>query len=218
MITLLRKKIKDERFLRLIRKFLNAGYLEDWKYHKTYSRTPQGGIISPILANIYLDELDKYIKSYAEKFNIGKERKRNSEYRKLEVQRGKLVRKLKSFTDKEQKQEIIKQIKLLEQKRRYVPYSEAMDKNYKRLQYTRYVDDFLIDVIGSKADCETIKKDVKNFLIEQLKLELSEEKTLITHAQKAAKFLGCDIYIRKSNLPKRDKIGRMVRNYGSRVV
>ncbi|USF31303.1 reverse transcriptase domain-containing protein [Clostridium sp. MD294] len=218
MITLLRKKIKDERFLRLIRKFLNAGYLEDWKYHKTYSGTPQGGIISPILANIYLDELDKYIKSYAEKFNIGKERKRNSEYRKLEVQRGNLVRKLKSCTDKEQKQEIIKQIKLLERKRRYVPYSEAMDKNYKRLQYTRYADDFLIGIIGSKVDCEAIKRDIKKFLIEQLKLELSEEKTLITHAQKAAKFLGYDIYIRKSNLPKRDKIGRMVRNYGGLVV
>ena len=218
MITLLRKKIKDERFLRLIRKFLNAGYLEDWKYHKTYSGTPQGGIISPILANIYLDALDKYMKSYAEKFNIGKERKRNSEYRKLEVQRGNLIRKLKSCTDKEQKQEIIKQIKSLEQKRRYVPYSEAMDKNYKRLQYTRYADDFLIGVIGSKADCEMIKKDIKNFLIEQLKLELSEEKTLITHAQKAAKFLGYAIYVRKSNLPKRDKIGRMVRNHGGRVV
>ena len=61
MVEILSLRIKDERFLRLIRKFLKAGYLEDWKYHNTYSGTPQGGIISPILANIYLDQLDKFM-------------------------------------------------------------------------------------------------------------------------------------------------------------
>ncbi len=61
MIGILRKRIKDERFLRLIRKFLNAGYMEDNQVHQSYSGTPQGGIISPILANIYLDQFDKYM-------------------------------------------------------------------------------------------------------------------------------------------------------------
>ena len=218
MINLLRKRIKDERFLRLIRKFLNAGYMEDWVYHKTYSGTPQGSIISPILANIYLDELDKYMRKYAEKFNKGDERKRTTEYRRIEVQRGKLAKMLKECTDKTVRYEIIGQIKALEMERRDVPVYEPMDDSYKRLQYVRYADDFLIGVIGSKADCAAIKEDIKNYLSEELKLELSEEKTLITHAQSKAHFLGYDIYVRKSNLPKRDKLGRMVRNYGSRVV
>ena len=59
MVDILTERIKDERFLRLIRKFMKAGYLEEWQYHNTYSGTPQGGIISPILANIYLDKLDR---------------------------------------------------------------------------------------------------------------------------------------------------------------
>ena len=77
LIEILAERIKDNKFLRLMRKFLNAGYMEDWKYNNTYSGTPQGSIISPILANIYLDKLDKYIKDYTEKFNKGKRRDRN---------------------------------------------------------------------------------------------------------------------------------------------
>lgn len=69
MIEILRERISDERFLRLIRKFLNAGYLEEWHFNKTYSGTPQGGIISPILANIYLDKFDKYMEKYAQDFH-----------------------------------------------------------------------------------------------------------------------------------------------------
>lgn len=218
LIKILKKRIDDERFLRLVRKFLNAGYIEEWTFHKTYSGTPQGGIISPILANIYLNEFDKYMNKYIENFNKGKERRRNPEYRKLEVQRGKLVKKLKVETDRTEKDRIKAEIKEIELKRRNVQLSLSMDESYKRMQYTRYADDFLIGVIGSKADCVQIKKDITEFLKNQLDLELSDEKTLITHSNKKAHFLGYDIYVRKSNLPKRDKLGRMVRNYGGRVV
>lgn len=218
LIKILRKRIDDERFLRLVRKFLNAGYVEEWTFHKTYSGTPQGGIISPILANIYLDEFDKYMNSCIEKFNKGKERKRNPEYRKLEVQRGKLIKSLEKATDENEKIMIKSQIKEIELKRRNVPFALPMDESYKRMQYTRYADDFLIGVIGSKEDCAEIKRNIAEFLKNQLDLELSEEKTLITHSSKKAHFLGFDIYVRKSNLPKRDKLGRMVRNYGGRVV
>lgn len=218
LIGIMRNRINDERFLRLIRKFLNAGYMEDWVFHKTYSGTPQGGIISPILANIYLDQLDKYMKDYAANFNIGKEKKRNPEYRKLEVQRGKYIKKLKSCTDEAERQSYVSEIKQIEKERCSVPVYEAIDGNYKRLQYVRYADDFLIGVIASKADCHIVKEDIKKYLSEKLCLELSDEKTLITHAQKPAHFLGFSIYVRKSNLPKRDKLGRMTRNYGSRIV
>ena len=218
LIGILKERISDERFIRLIRKFLNAGYIEDWVYHKTYSGTPQGGIISPILANIYLDKLDKYMQEYILKFNRGKDRKRNPEYRKLEVKRRNLVEKLKKAESKADKDIILKDIRQVEMERRNVPYSLPMDKNYKRMQYVRYADDFLIGVIGSKKDCEKIKKDIAEFLFRKLGLELSQEKTLITHGQKKAHFLGYSIYVRKSNLPKKDKLGRMVRNYGGRVV
>lgn len=218
MIGILGKKIKDDRFLRLIRKFLNAGYMEDWQYHNTFSGTPQGGIVSPILANIYLDELDKYMKEYAERFNCGKERKRNPEYRKLEVKRRNLVKKLCQCQDEAERKKLIANIREVEIKRINVPYGIAMDMDYKRIQYTRYADDFLIGVIGSKEDCIRIKEDIREFLTAVLMLELSDEKTLITHADKPAHFLGYGIYIRKSNLSKRDKAGRLKRDYAGRVV
>lgn len=217
LIDILKERIADERFLRLIRKFLNAGYLEDWVYHKTYSGTPQGGIISPILANIYLDKLDKYIKEYIEKFNIGKERKRNPEYRKIETKRANLVKLLKT-ANAEEKEVILNKIHQLEIDRRNIPYSLPVDDGYKRMQYVRYADDFLIGVIGSKSDCEKIKKDITEFIANKLGLEVSQEKTLITHTKKKAHFLGYSISVRKSNLPKKDKLGRMIRNYGGRVV
>ena len=218
LINILKERIADERFIRLIRKFLNAGYIENWIYHKTYSGTPQGGIISPLLANIYLDKLDKYMRMYAETFNKGKDRKRNPEYRKLETKRRTLVEKLKKAKTEDEKNDILLSIKQVEMERRDVPYSLPMDESYKRIQYVRYADDFLIGVIGSKKDCECIKKDITEYVSTVLGLELSQEKTLITHGQKKAKFLGYSIYVRKSNLPKRDKLGRMVRNYGGRIV
>lgn len=218
LIDILKERISDDRFIRLIRKFLKAGYIEDWVYHKTYSGTPQGGIISPILANIYLDKLDKYMQEYIQKFNKGKDRKRNPEYRKLETKRRNLVEKLKKAESKADKDIILAEIRQVEMERRDVPYSLPMDESYKRMQYVRYADDFLIGVIGSKKDCEMTKKDIAEFLSAKLGLELSQEKTLITHGQKKAHFLGYSIYVRKSNLPKRDKLGRMVRNYGGRIV
>ena len=218
LIGILKERISDDRFIRLIRKFLNAGYVEDWVYHKTYSGTPQGGIISPILANIYLDKLDKYMQEYISKFNIGKDRKRNPEYRKLETKRRNFVEKLKKAESKADKDTILAKIRQVEMERRDLPYSLPMDESYKRLQYVRYADDFLIGVIGSKKDCEKIKKDIAEFLFQKLGLELSQEKTLITHGQKKAHFLGYSIYVRKSNLPTRDKLGRMVRHYGGRIV
>mgnify|MGYP000829449467 FL=1 len=218
LIDILKERISDDRFIRLIRKFLKAGYIEDWVYHKTYSGTPQGGIISPILANIYLDKLDKYMQEYIQKFNKGKDRKRNPEYRKLETKRRNLVEKLKKAESKADNDIIKAEIRQVEMERRDVPYSLPMDESYKRMQYVRYADDFLIGVIGSKKDCEMTKKDIAEFLTAKLGLELSQEKTLITHGQKKAHFLGYSIYVRKSNLPKRDKLGRMVRNYGGRIV
>ena len=71
LIGVLNRKIKDARFLNLIRMFLKSGYMEDWDFHETYSGCPQGGIISPILANVYLNELDRYITQLKKEFDHG---------------------------------------------------------------------------------------------------------------------------------------------------
>lgn len=220
LIGILKERIADERFIRLIKKFLRAGYLEDWTFHRTYSGTPQGGIISPILANIYLDKLDKYMKEYALKFDSGIRRRTNPEYKKLSYRIDRLEKELNEVSDETSKRELIDKIKQLRMARTHFSSGNQMDDGYKRLQYTRYADDFLVGVIGSKMDSEQIKEDIKIFLTGKLQLNLSKEKTLITHANSPAKFLGYEISIRKSSdKTKRSKItGRLARVYGHDVV
>ena len=219
LIGILKERISDERFIRLIRKFLKAGYIEDWKFYNTSNGTPQGGIISPILANIYLDKLDKYMEEYADRFNSGELRKDNVEYVKLTKQIERLRKQLKSCTSENVRIELLKAIKEAKTARLQFPSGDEMDANYRRIKYTRYADDFLIGVIGSKADCEKIKEDIRLFLHEKLKLTLSSEKTLITHANDAAKFLGYEITVRKSSSQtKRIKTGSLAKVYGKRVV
>ena len=147
LINILAERINDARFLRLIRKFLNAGYMEEWQFRKTYSGTPQGGIISPILANVYLDKLDKYMKEYAEKFSIGVRRAHNPEYTETQHTLRKWEYRLKRADTTEKRQEILNHIKEIEQQRRTIHSKVDMDENFKRLRYERYADDFLIGVI-----------------------------------------------------------------------
>ena len=218
LISILRERISDERFLRLIRKFLNAGYVEDWKYNKTYSGTPQGGIISPMLANIYLDKFDKYIKEYAAKFRKGDRRSINPEYWRLNNKKNWLKKKLQKTSDEQIRKSYLYEIAQLSKQMLSTPHKDAMDADFRRMQYVRYADDFLISVIGSKSECETIKADITQFMREQLKLELSDEKTLITHAQDKAKCLGYEIFIRKSDAVKRNKDGVLKRDFNGAVV
>ena len=211
LVNILKERIADERFIRLIRKFLKAGYAEQWKFHNTYSGTPQGGIVSPILANIYLDKFDKYMKMYADKFNKGERRKVSSEYRRLNNKKTRLAKKLKSVTDESVRAGMITEIKETLAQTYVTPCHEPMDANYRRIQYVRYADDFLIGVIGSKSECQAIKADIKEFMTEQLGLELSDEKTLITNAKDKAKFLGYEIFVRCKAFMHKDSRGVMKR-------
>ena len=217
LVGILRERISDDRFIRLIRKFLKAGYVEDWTFHNTYSGTPQGGIVSPILANIYLDKLDKYVKEYIRHFDMGTKRRPGKESNDLANERKRTVRKLKKVKDGTEKAALVARLKAIEQERAAFPSGDEMDGSYRRLKYIRYADDFILGIIGSKEDVLRIKEDIKSFLSESLALELSEEKTLITHTGKSAKFLGYEITVTRNNHQRRDVQGRLRRTYGKRV-
>lgn len=202
LITILKRKIEDEAFINLIWKFLRAGYLEEWKYHKTYSGTPQGGIISPILSNIYLNELDHFVEEYKATFDKGKARKRSREYRTREARLSRARKRYKEKWDEmneKEKEKARLHVKELKNHMMEIPYKDPMDEGYKRLQYTRYADDFLIGIIGRKEDCRKIKDDLTEYLKKELKIELSQEKTLITHSKDRARFLGYDVKISHDN-------------------
>ncbi|WP_154975141.1 reverse transcriptase domain-containing protein [Priestia megaterium] len=213
LIQILRKRIHDEKFINLIWKFLRAGYLENWEYHKTYSGTPQGGIISPILANVYLNEFDKYVEQLVLKFNKGTKRKPSSEYKRICNKIGRIRNILRNdelSTDKQR--DIILMIKELREERSKIPVVKPNDEDFKRMYYTRYADDFLIGMIGSKQEAQQVKQKLTKFLKEELQLNLSQEKTLITHSSKPAQFLGYDVMVSRNQDRKMCKDGRMRRS------
>ena len=217
LIELLRKRIADEYFISLIWKFLKAGYMEQWTYHKTYSGTPQGSGASPVLANIYLSELDTFLAEYETEFRVkdDKQRRLSRSYKDAVNAITRAKRKLERTPPEndEDIQQAKAEIKSARHARRNVLCHEAIDPNFKALQYNRYADDFVIGVIGSKADAEKIKNDVKNFLHSKLKLTLSEEKTKITHSGELVRYLGYDFYVSRSRDCKRTKRGTMQRSW-----
>ena len=190
LLDILSRNIHDGRFIRLVSNMLKAGYIEDWKFNQTISGTPQGGVISPLLANIYLNEFDNWIDEFmTPKYTKGERHKPNPDYRKLTDE----IRKSKNIGD-------IKTAHQLVVKRREIPSVDTHDENYRRFRYVRYADDFLIGFTGSKAEAEEIKVEMKEFLMEKLNLTLSVGKTLITNASsQSAKFLGYEIKAQRTN-------------------
>jgi group II intron reverse transcriptase/maturase len=190
MVRILSEKIHDNRFLRLIKQMLKAGYLEDWKYHETLSGAPQGGVVSPILSNIYLHELDVYVETVLiPRYTRGKRRKRNPEYGRIA---SKMVwARARGNRDK---------VRDLRRSLRRLPSGDPQDPGYRRLRYTRYADDHLLGFIGPKAEAEAIKDQLARFLRDDLALELNPSKTLVTHAHtRAARYLGYEITVQHRN-------------------
>ncbi len=186
MLSILRERIHDERFLRLIERLLQAGYLEEWRYHATLSGSPQGSIVSPVLANIYLDKLDTFVETVLTPAHTGGEKRRtNPNYIRLQHTATRL-RKAGRY----------KEAKELRRQMQRLPSHDTADPDYRRLRYCRYADDMLIGFVGPRQEAEEIKRQLAVFLSETLKLTLSEEKTLITHARETpARFLGYDILV-----------------------
>lgn len=204
LLSILTIKIKDSRFINLIRTFLKAGYMEEWKYHATYSGTPQGGILSPILANIYLNELDMKIDEIKKAFDKPAKRKSTHEYSAKRWQIEKTEKAIKDCTNADEKAMLISELKKLRKELCQIP---AKDQSDKKIVYVRYADDFLIGVNGTKEECQQIKSLLKEYLTEHLRLELSDEKTKITHSSNCARFLGYDVRVRRNNQLKKRSDG-----------
>ena len=184
MLSTLAEKIHDNRFLRLMRNMLQAGYLEQWTWNATLSGAPQGGVASPILCNIYLHKLDDFVENILiPEYTRGDKRARNAEYERLRHAHARARKK----GDREKARE-------LRRRQEHLPSVDCDDPGYRRLRYARYADDVLLGFSGPKAEAEEIKQRLTQFMRDELHLELSGEKTLITHERtSAAKFLGYEI-------------------------
>jgi group II intron reverse transcriptase/maturase len=209
IISALAEHIQDGRFLNLVKKLLDAGYMEDWKLNKTLSGVPQGSILSPVLSNILLSKLDRFVETeLMPKYNKGKKRKANPVYQSL-IRRAYSLRK-KGQTEAAQK---------IKQQAQKLPSTDPQDPHYRRLKYCRYADDFALAFVGPKEEAEAIKQQLRTFLLEELKLNLSAEKTLITHTRdSAAKFLNYEITTLQNNTKQtRDKKGYKGRSINGEI-
>jgi group II intron reverse transcriptase/maturase len=184
MLATLAEKIRDGRFLQLVSRMLKAGYLEDWTWHATLSGSPQGGIASPVLSNVYLDRLDQWTEQrLLPEYNLGRRRRPNREYQVVEY----AIARAKRHGDRAE-------LRRLSLRRRQLPSQDPADPGYRRLRYVRYADDWLLGFAGPRREAEEIKEKIAAFLRDELRLELSPSKTLITHAaSQAARFLGYEI-------------------------
>ncbi|MFE2729449.1 reverse transcriptase domain-containing protein [Kitasatospora sp. NPDC059327] len=190
MLSTLAEKIHDGRFLQLLKRMLKAGYLADWRLHPTHSGAPQGGPVSPLLSNIYLDRFDQFVeKELIPEYTRGARRARHRPYEKL---RGELQKARRAHD--------VDRIRELKREMRTMPGVDPDDPDYRRLRYVRYADDFLLGFSGPKREAEEIKARIGEFLRDELRLELSEQKTLITHASsQAARFLGYEVRAQRAD-------------------
>ena len=186
LLAILRENIHDEVFIKCVNELVEAGYLEDWKYHATLSGSPQGGVLSPLLANIYLSKLDKYIEQeLVPEYTKGEHRTRNQAYEKMSAD-----------VYRARKRGRMEEARLLRQKMQKLPSKDTHDPGFQRLRYVRYADDFLLGYVGPKSEAEEIKRKLEEYLRDHLKLELSQAKTLITHARtETARFLNYEVHV-----------------------
>ena len=204
MIDILEKKIDDRNFISLIKMFLQAGYLENWTFHGTYSGTPQGGICSPVLSNIFLHELDGFMEQKISEFNKGKERTYSLAYARKIVRNNLRKAELKRL----EKQggcfpfaldELSEEIKTTDAELKKMPSRDPNDPNFRRLQYVRYADDFVMGISGPKEDAERIAAEVERFLNEKLKLTIAKDKFSINHVKEGFDFLGYHLSLNLHN-------------------
>jgi RNA-directed DNA polymerase len=196
LMKLLERRIDDRKFLSLIRAMLKAGFLEQWIFNATHSGTPQGGVISPLLANIYLHELDLFVEERIRNFDKGRKRARSLKYHALTQQSLRYRKRIQHLRDtgrEDEARQVLAKHDACRAEMTTIPSVDPMDPAYKRLRYVRYADDILFGVIGSKGEAREIMHAVKAFLTDVLNLEVSSEKSGIRKADKGVRFLGYDV-------------------------
>jgi retron-type reverse transcriptase len=193
LIPIIKSKIDDQAFIDMLHKYMKAEYSRNLK-----QVTPmeirfiqQGGILSPILTNIYMHPFDEWVETYLiPNFNKRSKLKINPKSLKKCYQNGHNKVKNKSIRS-----------------------VLSIDSNCKkRMYYFRYADDFIVGVDGSKKDCIELKNKIHDFLQTELGMILNLDKTKITHAEKdSAKFLGYRIHktLIKKIIIRKNKIGRL---------
>lgn len=205
LMSVLSNKIKDQRFLQLIRKALNAGYLLDKRPIYDIVGTPQGSIISPILANIYLHQLDEFVEKLKSEFDITGNRKRHP-----------IVRNLQWQITKAKRAEDSKRVRQLAVEMRNNP-NKHINSGNRKLMFVRYADDWIIAVNGSLTDAKEILEKVTIFL-KDLGLTVSPTKTKMTNTYKEnALFLGTNISHSRATTYKQQSLhrkGTLQRNSG----
>ena len=198
LLNIVREKIHDGRFIQLLAGLLEAGFLEEWRYHATLSGTPQGGVISPLLSNLVLDRLDRFVElTLIPAHTRGSRRKSYPPYAALLA----VSRRARRSGDRAKAERAFKDAQSM-------PSKDPADPSYRRLWYVRYADDFLLGFIGPKVEALELKQQLGTFLRNELKLELSETKTLVTHARdEVARFLGYEVHAQHADC-KHDQHGR----------
>jgi group II intron reverse transcriptase/maturase len=203
LLDILREKIADDRFINLIRKFLSAGYLENWVYHRTYSGTPQGSVISPILTNVYLSKLDRKLEAFCEQYSQGQRRKPNSAYQTLMKARKDVLEQ--GEADPGCRDQLQGPLRLLNQRILRTPVYAYHGPTYTRVKFLRYADDVAVAVIGSKTLVQHIQEEIAIFLWNELHLELNREKTQVIHLPtEKARFLGYEFKAASDRLRRRN--------------
>jgi group II intron reverse transcriptase/maturase len=217
LLGILGEKIHDNRFLRLIKQMLQAGYIEDWEWNATLSGAPQGGVLSPLLSNIYMDRLDKFAETVLiPEHTRGKARQRNPAYQEVDNAIWGLRQRLARRKENTESAEV----KKLRTQLRRLPAGDPNDPGYRRLRYIRYADDHLLGFTGPKAEAEKVKQRLAEFLHDELKLEMNQEKTLITHARTgAARFLGYEVTVQHadSKISRGGRVNRGIRAVNGKI-
>ena len=202
MVSLLEKRIDDKRFIKLIGCMLKAGYLEEWKYYPTYSGSPQGGVVSPILSGIYLHELDCFVEQLIQQFRKGKQRQLNPEHKKLTYQKYCIRKEIDRIG---KMPHLMNQLRELDNRQKMLPYGNPYDENYRRLRYCRYADDLILGIIGSKDEAREIMQQIERFIVNTLKLQVASEKTGICSGKEGITFLSYRISTHRTDKVIRTK-------------
>ena len=190
LLEIMQRDLHDDRLFRLLRGLLKAGYMENGVKQSTHRGTPQGSILSPLLSNVYLHELDRFVVDTLIPENTRGHR------RQLNLAWNRLVRRARYYRSKGDFQ----LAETYARRARCLPSSDPYDPAYRRLRYVRYADDFLLGFAGPRKEAELIRERLAEFLLEHLRLTLSPEKTLITHAvTEKARFLGYEVGVSRAN-------------------